>query len=316
VAHLLNELRIDIAVDLTGYTLGDRPEILSYRPVPVAASFLGFPATMGADFIDYIIADRVALPFDRQAFYTEKIVHLPDSFLPNDSGRAIAPPPPRAQLGLPDDAVVFCCFNNHAKITARVFDAWMRILNAVVPSVLWLANADGSVVETLRRAAAARDIDPTRLVFVPWVARLEDHLARHRAADLFLDTLPYNAHTTASDALWASLPVLTCRGRSFAGRVAAGLLEAAGLSELVTANLDEYQALAIRLATDPALLAATKAKLERNRLVYPLFDADRFRRHIEAAYRTMWETWQRGEPPIGFAVAPVGAIGEAAAVGF
>jgi protein O-GlcNAc transferase len=311
VAQLLTELRTDIAVDLAGYTLGDRPEILSFRPAPIAASFLGFAATMGVDFIDYIVADPVVLPLDRQAFYAEKIVHLPGSFLPNDSRRRIGAPPRRADVGLPDEAIVFCCFNNHAKIVAPVFDVWMRLLRAIEPSVLWLAGANDAVAGNLKGAAAARGVDPARLVFAPRLDRAADHLARHRAADLFLDTLPYNAHTTASDALWAGLPVLTCRGRSFAARVAASLLEAVGLPELVTASLADYEALALRLATDRTRLAAITAKLERNRAAAPLFDTDRFRRHLEAAYRTMWDTWQRGEPPQSFAVAPEGVAGEA-----
>jgi protein O-GlcNAc transferase len=198
---------------------------------------------------------------------------------------------------------VFCCFNNHTKLAAPVFDVWMRLLHAIDGSVLWLTQAPDLAVANLRREAAARGIDPDRLIFAPRTLRVEDHFARHRLADLFLDTLPYNAHTTASDALWTGLPVLTCRGHALAGRVAASLLEAVGLPELVTASLEEYQALALRLANDQALLAATKAKLERNRLTCPLFDTDRFRRHIESAYRTMWDTWQRGEPPQSFAVA-------------
>jgi protein O-GlcNAc transferase len=203
---------------------------------------------------------------------------------------------------LPERGFVFCCFNNNYKITPPVFDIWMRLLAAVGGSVLWLFQDNGDAPENLRREAAARGINPARLVFAPRVGA-EEHLARHRLADLFVDTLPYNAHTTASDALWAGLPVLTCRGASFAGRVAASLLYAAGLPELATGDLGEYEALALRLATDAALLRGYRNRLEQNRAICPLFDTDRFRRHIEEAYTTMWEIHRRGESPRSFAVA-------------
>jgi len=303
VAALLAGLRTDIAVDLAGYTAGHRPEILAHRPAPIAVAYLGYAGTTGADFVDYIIGDRIALPFDRQAFYTERIVHLPDCFMASDTARAIAPDAPsRREAGLPD-GMVFCAFNNHAKLAAPVFAVWMRLLRAVGASVLWLSNANDTVAANLRRAAAAHGVDPARLVFAPRMDRFDRHLARHRLADLFLDTLPYNAHTTANDALWAGLPVLTCRGNSLAGRVASSLLDAAGLPELATASLDDYEATALRLATEPALLAGFRARLARNRLDCPLFDSRRFARPIEAAYRTMWESWQRGEAPKSFAVA-------------
>jgi predicted O-linked N-acetylglucosamine transferase (SPINDLY family) len=260
---------------------------------------------MGVDFIDYIIADRIILPFDRQPCYGEKIVHLPVSFMVNDCRRGIAAAAPtRGEAGLPDNGIVFCCFNNHAKIAAPVFAVWMGLLHAVEGSVVWLSPASAAVMRNLRATAAAQGIDPARLVFAPRTAHLADHLARHRLADLFLDTLPYNAHATASDALWAGLPIVTCRGNSLAGRVAASLLDAAGLADLVTHDLAQYEALALRLARDGAALAAIKERLAQNRATCPLFDTDRFRRHIEAAYTTMWERWQRGESPRGFAVEP------------
>ena len=294
-------------VDLAGYTLGHRPEILAHRPAPIAVSYLGYAGTMGADFIDYIIGDRIALPFDRQQFFTERIVHLPDCFMVSDAQRAIAAEvPTRRDVGLPD-GIVFCAFNNHAKVAEPMFDLWMRLLRAVDGSVLWLAEAKGVVADNLRRAAAARGVDPVRLVFAQRLAGFADHLARHRLADLFLDTLPYNAHTTANDALWAGLPVVTCRGNCLAGRVAASLLDAVGLGELATEYLADYEALALRLAADPIELSRLKARLERNRLTCALFDTARVTRNIEAAYRAMWETWQRGEPPQSFAVARVGA---------
>ena len=303
-ASLLQELRVDIAVDLTGFTLGYR-QILAHRPAPIAASYLGYPGTMGAHFIDYIIADRIIVPFDRAPCYSECIVHLPVSFMVNDCKREIAEAAPtRSEAGLPDHGIVFCCFNNHAKIAAPVFAGWMRLLHAVDGSVVWLSRASDAVMRNLRAAAVAHGIDPTRLVFAPRTAHLADHLARHRLADMFLDTLPYNAHATASDALWAGLPVVTCAGRSLAGCVAASLLEATGLADLVTHDLSQYEALALRLARDGAAIARVKARLAQNRASSPLFDTDRFRRHIEAAYVTMWERWQRGEHPQGFAVEP------------
>ena len=305
VARLLHDLQVDIAIDLKGYTRDSRPSILAYRPAPIQASYLGFPGTMGAEFIDYIIADKTVAPFEHQPFYTEKIVHLPDCYQVNDSTRKIAErTPTRQQAGLPETDFVFCCFNNNWKITPEVFSVWMRLLDAVAGSVLWLLRDNESAERNLRMEAQARGIDPARLVFAGRLP-LEDHLARHRLANLFLDTLPCNAHTTASDALWARLPVLTREGTAFAGRVAASLLNAIGLPELVTHNIEDYEALALRLAKDPSHLGGYRNRLATNRLTHPLFDTDRFRRHIEAAYTTMWETWQRGEAPKSFSVDPI-----------
>lgn len=302
IARLLSSGRIDIAIDLKGHTQDSRPGILACRPAPIQVSYLGFPATMGANFIDYIIADPVILPFDRQPFYTENIVHLPDCYQANDRQRAIAAQTPmRADAGLPAQGFVFCSFNNTWKATPAIFDIWMRLLLAVEGSVLWLVRDSAPVESNLRNEAAARGVDPARLVFADMLP-LAEHLARHRLADLFLDTLPYNAHTTASDALWAGLPVLTCRGETFAGRVAASLLNAVGLPELVTANHEDYEALALKLAREPGMLAEIRAKLARNREAFALFDTLRFARHIEAAYTTMWEIWQRGEQPHSFSV--------------
>jgi predicted O-linked N-acetylglucosamine transferase (SPINDLY family) len=303
VAELLHALGIDITIDLAGHTQHGRLGILAMRPAPIQASYLGFPATTGADFIDYIIADAIVLPFDQQPYYTERIVHLPDTYQVNDSRRAIAARvPTREELGLPEQGVVFCCFNNTWKMAPPVFDVWMRLLDRIAGSVLWLRCDKPRAEANLRREAAARGIDPARLVFADTLPDYRDHLARHRAADLFLDTLPFNAHTTASDALWAGVPVLTCRGRTFAGRVAPSLLNAVGLPQLVTDSLDDYEGLALRLATEPALLRAFRRTLEENRLRSPLFDTARFCRHIEAAYTMMWEIWQRGEPPRSFSV--------------
>jgi predicted O-linked N-acetylglucosamine transferase (SPINDLY family) len=302
VAKLLHDLRIDIAIDLKGYTQDFRFGILAYRPAPIQASYLGFPGTIGAEFIDYIIADKTVAPFEHQVFYTEKIVHLPDCYQVNDTKRRIAErTPTRQETGLPDNGFVFCCFNNNWKITPDIFRVWMRLLHVVEGSVLWLLGDNKSAERNLRMEAQACGIDPARLVFASRLP-LEGHLARYRVADLFLDTLPVNAHTTASDALWAGLPVVTRLGESFAGRVAASLLNAVGLSELVTHSIEDYEALALRLAKDPSLLEGYRNQLAKNRLTHPLFDTDRFRRHIEASYLQMWEIWQRGEQPRSFAV--------------
>lgn len=303
-AQTLRQMEVDIAIDLKGYTTGARPAILAYRPAPIQVSYLGYPGTMGAPFIDYIFADRFVLPEGDQAWYSEKVVYLPECYQVNDARRAIADRvATRAQAGLSQDAFVFCCFNNSYKIMPPVFEVWMRLLRKVPASVLWLLEDNSAAKRNLQDSARASGVDPTRLVFAPRVAPA-DHLARHRLADLFLDTLPYNAHTTASDALWAGLPVLTCAGVTFAGRVAGSLLGSLGLQELVTFNLNDYEALALKLARDPGLLAGLRAKLALNRASAALFDTDRFRRHIEAAYASMWVTWQRGEPPQGFAVGP------------
>jgi predicted O-linked N-acetylglucosamine transferase (SPINDLY family) len=301
VARLVNDLRVDIAIDLSALTQGCRPGILACRPTPIQVNYLVYPGTTGADFIDYVIADPIVLPFDRQRFYTEKIVHLPECYQVNDSTRTIVETPMRRDVGLPAEGFVFCCFNNNNKLTAEMFDIWMRLLHRVQGSVLWLLRANVAAEENLRREAAARGVDPARLVFATRT-KVEQHLARYRLADLFLDTLPYNAHTTASDALWAGLPLVTCRGESFPGRVAASLLNAIGLPELVTRSLEEYESLALRLATDPPLLSGVRDKIRHNRATHPLFNTDRFRRHIEGAYIRMWELWQHGEKPHSFAV--------------
>jgi predicted O-linked N-acetylglucosamine transferase (SPINDLY family) len=302
IAALLHDRQIDIAVDLKGYTQDSRPEILAFRPAPIQLNYLGYPGTMGADFIDYIIADEVVLPLDQQHVYAEKIVHLPGCYQVNDRKRTIGDgAPTRADVGLPPQSFVFCCFNNNYKITRPVFAIWMRLLQNVPGSVLWLLRDNAGAERNLRQAATANGIDAERLVFAERKP-LDAHLARHGLADLALDTLPYNAHTTASDALWAGVPMVTCEGRAFAGRVGSSVLRAIGLPELVTANLGDYESLAQRLAADGPTLAAIRAKLRQNRAVQPLFDADRFRTRLEAAYLTMWETWQRGDSPRAFRI--------------
>ena len=299
----MRDLEVDIAVDLKGYTTDQRPEIFAHRPVPVQVNYLGFPGSMGADFIDYVIGDAVVTPFEHAPFYNEKIVQLADCYQVNDSTRAIAETTPsRAEAGLPETGFIFCCFNDNYKFTAPIFDIWMRLLKAVPGSVLWLIMANPGTADYLRREAQAREVDPARLVFAPKM-ELAEHLARHRLADLFLDTLPYNAHTTTSDALWTGLPVLTCLGPSFAGRVAASLLKAVGLPELITENLADYEALALALVRDPERLKSLRERLEQKRLTAPLFDTGRFCRQIEAAYLHMWELTECGEPPEMFGVA-------------
>jgi protein O-GlcNAc transferase len=302
IATFVNDMKVDIAVDLSGHIAGARPGILAHRPAPIQVNYLVSPATLGADFIDYIIADPIVLPFDQQKFYTEKIVHLPECYQVNDSKRVIAAKTStRQQAGLPPHGFVFCCFNNNYKITPPVFEIWMRLLRQIDGSALWLLRDNAAAEANLRKQAAARGIDPVRLVFAGRL-KLEDHLARHRLANLFLDTLPYNAHTTASDALWTGLPLVTCRGESFAGRVAASLLAAVGLPELAVHSLEDYEALALRLATEPSLLDEFRDRLHRNRTAFPLFDTERYRRHIEMAYTKMWELWQAGESPRSFSI--------------
>lgn len=302
-ADLIHADGIDILVELKGYTKGARTGISALRPAPVQVSFLGFPGTMGADFIDYVIADPFVLPMDHQAAFSEKIVHLSHCYQPNDTRRLIADlTPTRAQCGLPEQGFVFCTFNNSYKITPVFFDIWMRLLRDVPGSVLWLLDTSEIAEKNLAKEAERRGIDPRRLVFAQRLPSPE-HLARHRLADLFLDTLPYNAHTTASDALWAGLPVLTCAGTTFAGRVAGSLLHAVGLPELVTHSLEHYEALALRLAREPQVLMDLRHKLLGNRLKAPLFDIEAYTRHFEAALTLMWEHWVSGESPRSFAVA-------------
>jgi predicted O-linked N-acetylglucosamine transferase (SPINDLY family) len=304
VAQLLRDAVVDIAVDLKGFTEQARPAILAYRPAPVQASYFGYVGTMGVDFIDYILADRIVLPPEQQESYSEKIVYLPDSYWVNDSKRIVPDETPsRRSLGLPENGFVFCSFNNSYKITAAVFDIWMRLLREVDGSVLWLLQTSEAATRNLREEARARDVDPERLIFAP-KTEISLHLARHRAADLFLDNLPVNAHTAASDALWVGLPVVSCIGDAFIGRVAASLLAAVGLPELVTHSLDEYHALALNLATDRRLLDEMRGKLMRDRDSSRLFDTKRLCRHVEQAYETMLEIFRRGEPVRSFEVTP------------
>jgi predicted O-linked N-acetylglucosamine transferase (SPINDLY family) len=303
IASHLRRIETDIAVDLMGYTGECRTRVFALRPAPLQVNFLGFPGTLGADYMDYIIADRVVVPDDHKKAYAEKVVHLPDTYLPSDRTRAIAEKAPaRTQAGLPERGFVFASFNNAYKFSPAMFDVWMRLLSQVKDSVLWLPEHHPLATRNLIREAEARGISSTRLKFAQQVPSPAGHLARLRLADLFLDTLPYNAHSTANDALWAGLPVLTCLGNSFAGRVAASQLHAVGLPELITDSLSKYEALALKLAREPERLAAIRAMLKRNRDSHPLFDTARFTRHLEVAFTIMWERQQRGERPRAFAV--------------
>jgi predicted O-linked N-acetylglucosamine transferase (SPINDLY family)/predicted TPR repeat methyltransferase len=298
VARLLRTLEVDIAVDLMGYTAGSRTAILTDRPAPIQVSYLGYPGTMGADFMDYVIADPTVIPFTHRKDYLEKIAYLPNSYYPNDDLKRLISERifERSEFGLPERGFVFCCFNNAYKITPAIFDCWARILKSVEGSVLWLLEDTALATTNLRREAAARGVDANRLVFAGRMP-LPEHLSRHRCADLFLDTLPYNAHTTASDALWTGLPVLTRIGEAFAGRVAASLLNAVGLTELIAHSQEDYERTAIDLATNPARLALIKDKLARNRMSTPLFNTPAFTRDIEAAYTAMHARLQAGLPP-------------------
>jgi predicted O-linked N-acetylglucosamine transferase (SPINDLY family) len=297
IGTLARELEVDIAVDLKGFTEDCRTDIFAGRAAPLQVNYLGFPGTMGAAYMDYLIADRTLIPDEHRAGYAEKIVYLPHSYQPNDVHRVISERRfTRRELGLPERGFVFCCFNINWKVTPEFFDIWMRLLVRVEGSVLWLIEGNPAAVRNLRAEAEKRGIAGSRLVFAPHM-NLPEHLARHRVADLFLDTLPCNAHTTASDALWAGLPVLTCLGETFAGRVAASLLGAVGLPELVTESPGAYEARALQLATDSGTLAALRQRLAASRLTAPLFDTGLFTRHIEAAYAAMWARHQAGLPP-------------------
>lgn len=297
IAQLSRQLGIDIAVDLKGFTTDSRFGIFAHRCAPVQVSYIGYPGTTGAGYMDYIVADKTVIPPQEQRHFNEKVIYLPHSYQVNDTKRRIAERTfTREELGLPVKGFVFCCFNNNHKILPPTFDGWMRILGTIEDSVLWLLEDNPAVVRNLRREAQVRGIAAERLVFAPRMD-LDLHLARHRQADLFLDTLPYNAHTTTSDALWAGLPVLTCAGQSFASRVAASLLQAAGLPELITHTQADYEARAIALARDSAQLRGLRDKLRLQTTTAPLFDAKLFARHLEQAYIKAYERTTQGLPP-------------------
>ncbi|WP_371425132.1 tetratricopeptide repeat protein [Tardiphaga sp.] len=297
VAQDIRSAEVDILVDLKGYTEDSRPGIFLHRPSPIQVSYLGYPGTLSLDAIDYILADKVVIPESARRYYSEKVAYLPHCYQSNDEKKIIGVRHlSRAAVGLPEDGTVFCCFNSIYKILPDVFDCWMNILRRSPNSVLWLLRPNAVAERNLKREAVVRGIDPGRLVFAARVP-LSDHLARHSLADLFLDTLPYNAHTTSSDALWAGLPVLTQQGETFAGRVSASLLDALGLAELVADDRRSYEDLAVLLASDSARLNGIKAKLAANRLASPLFDSARFTRDLEDLYGQMYRRHLDSLPP-------------------
>ena len=306
VAHAIADSEIDILVDLMGFTQDAHTNIFAYRPAPIQVNYLGYPGTIGASFIDYIIGDKTLFTLADAAVYSEKLVQLPDSYQPNDRKRQISTKAfTRREAGLPDNKFVFCCFNNSYKISPQTFGCWMRILKCVEGSVLWLRAENQTAIANLKTEAQTRGIESARLVFANRVPQLSDHLARLRLADLFLDTLPFNAHTTASDALWAGLPVLTQIGSTFAGRVAASVLKAINLPELITHSPEEYEALAIELALNKEKLRRIQEKLARNRLTTPLFDTPLYTKHLEAAYEAMYQRYQAGLPPYHIEIRPL-----------
>jgi predicted O-linked N-acetylglucosamine transferase (SPINDLY family) len=306
IAELMRNAGIDIAIDLVGFNQYARMGIFAKRAAPIQVNYLGWPSTTGATYMDYIIADPIVVPDAERKHYAEAVVRLPESYQPNDRKRVVSDQiPTREASGLPKSGAVFCCFNNTFKILPPVFDSWMRILAAVDGSVLWLLEDAAVTSNNFRREAEARSISPDRLVFAPRLP-LAQHLARHRLADVFLDTTPYNAHTTASDSLWCEVPVVTLPGRTFSARVAASLVTAVGLPNLVASSRGDYEALAIDLATSPERLAAIKQHLRKARSSAPLFDAPRTARHLETAYATMWQRYLDRQLPSGFDVAPLG----------
>jgi predicted O-linked N-acetylglucosamine transferase (SPINDLY family) len=276
-----------------GFTADHRTRILAARPTPVQVNYLGYPGTMSAPYLDYVIADRIVIPDEARGHFAETVIPLAGTYLPLDDSRTLAVPIPRSAAGLPDDVLVFACFNNAYKFSPEIFAVWMSLLQNAAGSVLWLPRVNAAASRNLAREAEFRGVDSSRLIFAAFIADPAEHLARLGCADLFLDTLPYNAHSTAADALFAGLPVLTCKGRSFAGRVGASLLQAAGLPELVTNSIEEYEALAIELAHDRSKLAQIKSKLAANRHTHPLFDTAGYTRQLEQVYIEMWERSRR-----------------------
>lgn len=302
IAEHIQAQNISIVIDLKGYTTHSRTGIFSYRPAPIQINYIGFPGTMGASFIDYIIADNTLIPPHLERFYSEKIIRLPHTYQPNDRHRIIGNTvPSRAEVGLPESGFVYCCFNNPYKVMPETFSVWMRILHAVPNSVLWLLKDEPETEANLKHQASIAGVDASRLIFAERRS-IPEHLARHMLADLFLDTLPYNAHTTTSDALWTGLPVLTCMGQSFASRVAASLLNACSLTELITESRADYEKLAIELAYHPTKLATIRTKLIANRDKHPLFDTVRYAKNLESAFETIIRLANDKKPPESFTV--------------
>ena len=302
VALLAREDKIDIAIDLNGYTQNSRSRIFAYRAAPIQINYLGFPGTMGTEFIDYIIADKHLIAPHNKKYFTEKQIYLPNTYMPTDNGRKFSSRClSRSEMGLPNDAFVFCCFNNNYKITNLEFDIWMRLLNKVKGSILWLRRSNQLSDKNIIKAAQKRNIDASRIVFADRLP-MDEHLSRHKLADLFIDTFAFNAHTTTTEALWAGLPVVTKKGQGFAARVAASLLNAIGLPELVTENEADYEALILELATNPNKLRAVKGKIAANRLLKPLFDTELYTKHLESGYLSAYQNYFNGKAPQTFYV--------------
>jgi len=303
IAEMILAMEIDILIDLAGFTADSRTDIFAYRPAPLQVNYLGYSSTMGVDFIDYIIADKFIIPDEYRNCYSEKIVYMPDTYLPTDVSIQIAPTtPPREFYGLPAEGFIFCSFNHDYKITPAVFEVWMRLLKKVEGSVLWLMKLNESAEKNLLKEAENRGVDPGRIIFATRVANIEDHLARYRMADLFLDTTPCNAHSTASDVLRVGLPMVTCTRKAFAGRVAGSLLTLLGLPELVTHNIDEYEALALKLALNPDLLREYRTRLENNAPNSVIHNTAAYCSNLEKAYEKMWKKHLNGKSPADFAV--------------
>jgi predicted O-linked N-acetylglucosamine transferase (SPINDLY family) len=296
IVQVMREMEIDIAVDLSGYTSDSRSDVFAQRPVPVQVNYLGYPGTMGTEFMDYILADQYVIPENQQQYYNEKVIYLPDSYLPTDSSIQISErTPTREECGLPANGAIFCSFSNDYKISPPIFGVWMRLLQQVPGSVLWLVSRNDISQRNLCLSAERLGVDSARLIFAGRVPLVEDHLARYRLADVFLDTHPYNAHTTAADALMVGLPVVTYMGNAFPARVAGSLLHAIGLPELIAYTLEEYEQIALRLVTTPSLLADIKVRLMANKATYPLFDSESFTRNLETAFIAMYRQAQLGD---------------------
>jgi predicted O-linked N-acetylglucosamine transferase (SPINDLY family) len=297
IALLARRDNIDIAVDLNGYTTNARTGIFAYRAAPIQINYLGYPGTMGSNFMDYIVSDRFLIPVKNQKYFSEKQLYLPNTYLPTDDSRELSMKKvTRSKMGLPDDAFVFCCFNNNYKTSPNEFDIWMRLLNKVENSVLWLRQSNQFSHRNMKNEAQKRNVDPSRLVFAD-IIPMSEHLARHSLANLFLDTFNFNAHTTATDALWAGLPVVTKVGLGFAARVAGSLLNAVGLPELITETEKDYEALILELATNPKKLSEVKEKLANNRLTQPLFNTELYTKHLENGYQQAYQNYFDGNLP-------------------
>ena len=296
IFQLSRDLKIDIAVDLMGFTQNSRFNIFFQRCAPIQVNYLGYPGTLSANCIDYLIADKILIPKENQKYFSEKIVYMPDSYQVNDSKRKISDKIfTKKELNLPEDGFVFCCFNQSYKITPYVFDIWMRLLRRVEGSVLWLMKDSDIGLNNLKNEAQKRGVEPDRMIFAEKMSNVE-HLARHRLADLFIDTFPYTAHTTCSDALWSGLPVITKMGESFVSRVSASLLTAIGLSELITKTEKDYEELIFKIANNKSLLSELKKKLNKNRPIKPLFNTKLFANNIESAFQIMHERYRSKVP--------------------